>query len=172
MLDPNLLKTEAGKKEIRKQATQYYKITHDAIRRHDPNHLILGDRYEANAALPMEIVDSALPYIDVLSFQDFRDPIQNLENWYKRTGKPVLLADAAGLVKSKSEFMPNDGKWYAEKLLGLHENPGCVGFHLCGAYQRNKSRRRGLLDEMECPDNEQIKIVREANNKVTSLMNQ
>ena len=39
--------------------------------------------------------------------------------------------------------------WYSEVLDGLLENPGCIGFHLCVAYQRSKARRRGLLDEFE-----------------------
>ena len=60
--------------------------------------------------------------------------------------------------------------WYAETLAALHKNPGCIGFHLCGAYQRNKARRRGLLDEMERPDKENVDLIRAANEKITQLM--
>ena len=59
--------------------------------------MILGARYEANAAIAMEVVESALPYVDVLSLQDFRDPVAHLDEWHRQTGKPVLLAAAAGL---------------------------------------------------------------------------
>ena len=63
MFDPELLKTESGRKELTELAHRYYKTTHDAIRRHDPHHLILGDRYEANAPIAMEVIEAALPYI-------------------------------------------------------------------------------------------------------------
>ncbi|MDE0768180.1 MAG: twin-arginine translocation signal domain-containing protein [Opitutaceae bacterium] len=171
IFDPERLKTEAGRKELTELAHAYYKTTHDAIRRYDKNHLILGDRYEANAPIPMEVVNAALPFVDVLSFQDFRDPVTHLDEWYKKTGKPVLLADAAG-VKGKmvDGFKPNNGPWYSETLDALYENPGCIGFHLCGAYQRNKARRRGLLDERENPDQEHVEQMTAANKKIAARM--
>ena len=75
LFDPQKLETDAGRAELRKLATRYYQVTHTAIRRYDPHHLILGDRYEANAPLPIEVVESALPFVDVLCFQDFKDPL-------------------------------------------------------------------------------------------------
>ena len=150
---PERLDTESGRKELADLAAQYYRTTHDAIRRYDPHHLILGDRYEANAPIATEVIDATKPFVDVLSFQDFRNPLAHLDEWHTRTGKPVLLADAPGVRRpaSPDNFVSNDGKWYAEVLEGLFENLGCIGFHLCGAYQRNKARQRGLLDEFEQP---------------------
>ena len=173
IFDPERLGTDAGRQELTDLARQYYKTTHDAIRRYDEHHLILGDRYEANAPLPMEVVDAALPFVDVLSFQDFNDPVAHLDEWHKITGKPVLLADAARVDRrSSAEFVPNNGGWYAETLAALHRNPGCIGFHLCGAYQRNRARRRGLLDELENPDQENVAIMRAANERISQLMDE
>ena len=171
IFDPERLKTETGRKELSELAGLYYKTTHDAIRRYDKHHLLLGDRYEANAPIAMEVINAANPYVDVLSFQDFRDPVNHLDQWHKKTGKPVLLADAAGLnQQSQAFYRPNNGAWYADTLAALHKNPGCIGFHLCGAYQRNKARRRGLLDEMEKPDTEQVNLMKAANEKITQWM--
>jgi hypothetical protein len=171
IFDPARLKTEAGRKELSELAHSYYKTTHDAIRRYDKHHLLLGDRYEANSLLPMEVVNAAKPFVDVLSFQDFLDPVNHLDQWHKKTGKPVLLADAAGIrIKSVGEFKSNNGSWYAETLEALHKNPGCIGFHLCGAYQRNKARRRGLLDEMEKADQANVKLITEANLRISQKM--
>jgi len=174
IFDPERLETQAGRKELSELATSYYKTIHDAIRRYDKHHLILGDRYEANAPIAMEVIDAAKPFVDVLSFQDFRDPVTNLDEWHKKTGKPVLLADAARIKwqTQPGEFTPNDGHWYAETLAALHLNPGCIGFHLCGAYQRNKGRRYGLLDEMEKPDTENVNLMKAANERVTHKMAQ
>ncbi|MEO0444788.1 MAG: agarase [Verrucomicrobiota bacterium] len=171
IFDPEKLSSEAGRKELFALATSYYKTTHDAIRRYDPHHLLLGDRYEANAPIAMEVMNAAKPYVDVFSFQDFRDPVLHLDEWHKKTGKPVLLADAAGVdFRSQEFFKPNNGAWYAETLEALHQNSGCIGFHLCGAYQRNKARRRGLLDERENPDVEHVALMREANERITAWM--
>ena len=171
IFDPEKLKTEAGRTELTELAQVYYKTTHDAIRRYDKHHLILGDRYEANAPIAMEVVNSAKPYVDVLSFQDFRDPIAHLDQWHKETGMPVLLADAAGVDwRNQDFFKPNNGAWYADTLEALHKNPGCIGFHLCGAYQRNKSRRRGLLDEKETPDQANVILMTEANQRISQKM--
>ena len=172
IFEPDRLETDSGRKELLELAGQYYRTTHDAIRRYDKHHLILGDRYEANAPIPMEVVQSALPYVDVLSFQDFRDPVKHLDEWHRRTGKPVLLADAARMnwQTEPGEFTRNEGAWYAEVLEQLFANPGCIGFHLCGAYQRNRARRYGLLDEQEQPDEENVALIEAANKKIEQLI--
>ncbi|MCR9200101.1 MAG: twin-arginine translocation signal domain-containing protein [Planctomycetaceae bacterium] len=171
IFDPERLKTAAGRKELSELAHAYYQTTHDAIRRYDTHHLLLGDRYEANAPIATEVMEAALPFVDVLSFQDFRDPLLHLDQWHRKTGKPVLLADAAGVrTPSNTFFKPNNGTWYAKTLAGLFANPGCIGFHLCGAYQRNKARRRGLLDETETPDQPHVDQITAANQRITQRM--
>lgn len=175
IFDPDLLTTESGRKELTDLAHSYYKTTHDAIRRYDKHHLILGDRYDMQKPIAMEVINTALPYVDVLSLQDFRDPVNRLKEWHKKTGKPVLLADSAKLKKSTNpgdKFLVNQGQGYAERLEGLFRNPGCIGFHLCGAYQRNRARRWGLLDEMEKPDTENVQLMKAANEKISRLMDE
>jgi hypothetical protein len=179
MFDPKKLETQEGRDELSKMAKQYYKTIHDAIRKYDKNHLILGDRYEANAPIAMEVIDAAMPYVDVFSFQDFRNPTLHMKEWYEKTGKPVLLADGAGISKGEETykyphgegaFKRTNGKWYSEQIEALYNNPGCVGFHLCGAYQRNKARARGLLDEHEHPDTENVEIIQKTNMKINARM--
>lgn len=168
--DPEKLKTQEGRDELSAMAKQYYKTIYDAIRKYDPHHLILGDRYEANAAIAMEVIEAALPYVDVLSFQDFRDPTTHMKQWYEKTGKPVLLADGSGIYKGEGIYKRTDGKWYKKHIEALYEQEGCVGFHLCGAYQRNKQRARGLLDEYEQPDTENVDIIQHTNEKLAVSM--
>ena len=128
IFDPEQLQTERGRKELSRLAVRYYQTTHDAIRRFDKNHLILGDRYEANAPIAIEVIDAALSYVDVLSFQDFRDPVKHLDYWHKKTGKPVLLADAAKIkwLTEAGEFTRNNGQWYAEIIDQLFKNPAVL----------------------------------------------
>ncbi len=166
MFDPQELESQQGRDRLSKMAKQYYKTIHDAIRKYDPNHLILGDRYEANAPIAMEVIEAAMPYVDVLSFQDFKDPATHLAEWHKKTGKPVLLADGSGILIGEDNFKRAEGNWYKKQVEALFENKGCVGFHLCGAYQRNKARRKGLLDEHEHPDVENVALIQHTNHKI------
>ncbi|MHC4175934.1 MAG: agarase [Planctomycetota bacterium] len=166
LFDPQRLGTEAGRRELFRLATQYYKVTHDAIRRYDRHHLILGDRYEARAPLPVEVVRAARPYVDVLSFQHFGKPQQvrgDFDRWYKTAEMPILLADGSGSRRLADGTIGHSGDQYRETLAVLRENPGCVGFHLCGAYLRNRVRKKGLRDERERPDTEVIRAITEAN---------
>jgi hypothetical protein len=171
MFDPEKLKSEAGRRELYDLARHYYQVTHDAIKRYDPNHLIMGDRYEANMPLPMEVVNASEGLVDVISFQDFKDPATHLAEWHKKTGRPVLWADGAQGAEihdhtgryPTDKYKENSGAWYSEMLEGLKKNKGAVGAHLCGAYLRNRQRARGLLGEQEEPDTANNNLIREAN---------
>ncbi len=151
LFDPEKLKTAEGKKELFELATQYYKVTHDAIRRYDPNHLILGDRYNGQRPWAEEVVKAASQYVDVISVQHFGQPSKIKEDLQKfhqaGGGKPVLLADSGVPDYDTWEqgYFSNDYGRYAELSQMLQELNFCIGFHFCGAYLRNKVRKYGLL---------------------------
>jgi len=168
LFDPGRLETAAGRKELFELATTYYRITHDAIRRYDKGHLILGDRYEAGRPIADEVVEAAKPFVDVLSFQHFAPPEKvaaNLDDWHRKTGKPVLLADHALSIREPDGSLRHDGAKYAETLQRLREVRGCVGYHLCGAYLRNECRRRALRDAAENPDEPALAAITRANHE-------
>jgi len=87
----------------------------------------------------------------------------------------VLWADGSHGIEATgpdgTAYSRNDGRWYAQVLAGLRENPGCVGAHLCGAYIRNRCRKRGLLDPFENPDTENVTLIAEANRQTTAWVN-
>jgi hypothetical protein len=179
MFDPERLDSDAGRDDLTKLAQRYYKVTRDAIRRYDPNHLILGDRYEAHAPLPLEIVKAAAPHVDVFSFQAFKQPVEDMIKWHEATGKPVLMADGAAkreTIKDDSgkyregSYSLVDGQWYADTVSALLKNPGAIGAHLCGAYIRNRHRGRGLVDELEKPDQIAIRDIRKGNQEVADWL--
>lgn len=174
LFDPEKLKTDAGRKELFDLATRYYRVTHDAIRRYDRNHLVLGDRYEANRPIAEEVIEAARPFVDVFCFQHFSKPetvALNLDRWHKKTGKPVLLADFAVTIKGPDGSQRHSGAGYAEMLRRLRALPGCIGAHLCGAYLRNECRKRGLRDAAERPDEEVLGEIVAANRATAVWMN-
>ena len=175
LFDPARLESETGRKELLKLAGRYYKVTHDAIRRYDKNHLILGDRYEARAPLPEEVIEAAMRYVDVLSFQCFGGAqIVNdrLGHWAKFSGRPVLLADSAVRMNPRTTSQPlhenlhQDPRAYADIMRVLRDIPECVGFHLCGAYVCNRVRRSGLRDEQNQVDTDPINGIKAVNKKM------
>ncbi len=166
LFDPEKLKTEIGRKELFNLATNWYRITHDAIRRYDPHHLILGDRYEAGRPIADEVIEAAKPFVDVLSFQHFAlaDKVAaNLTHWHGKSGKPVLLADHSAAKRMHDGTARHDSAGYAKTMAALRQIPSCVGFHLCGAYLRNECRKRALRDKREQPDSEAIAGITAAN---------
>jgi hypothetical protein len=154
LFDPELLQTPAGRRELHDLATTYYRVTTEAVRRYDPNHLIFGDRYEANRPLPEEVLSAARPFVDVFAFQCFGPAEvvgEKLGRWARfLEDKPLLLADNAPFLPAADQGWPPrtdrhlDAAEYGRILRALREIPQCVGFHLCGAYLRNNARRYGL----------------------------
>lgn len=100
---------------------------------------------------------------------------ENIEIWRKKYGGSTLRWIRESVAPNLKAWGFNTVGWVQEVTVrragaGLFENPGCIGFHLCGAYQRNKARRRGLLDEMEKPDQEHVDQMTAANKKIAARM--
>ncbi len=54
----------------------------------------------------------------------------------------------------------------------LRDNPACVGFHLCGAYLKNRARQRGLRDENNQPDQPALELITAANRETKHWVQQ
>lgn len=82
-------------------AEAYYRVTIEAMRRHDPHHLVLGDRYGTRVGVPEAVLDAMAPYVDVLLVQTFPGldavsldaALEQIGRWHERTTHPVLIAD-------------------------------------------------------------------------------
>jgi hypothetical protein len=145
-------------------AQQYYKTITEAIRRYDPNHLILGDRYNGNKGIPEVVLRAMTDYVDVLSVQYFtgKSPaeyatmIGDLREWQQLTGKPVLIADIGNWVPtamnphrtSDMETHEERGEDYANGLATIMREPWIIGWHWCG-YIENLGRGWGVKDPQD-----------------------
>ena len=78
-------------------AQQYYRIVNEAIRRYDPNHLILGDRYAG--WYPPAVARAAGSYVDVISTNYGADWTNGntthffLDTLHELSGKPILIGE-------------------------------------------------------------------------------
>jgi len=177
-----------GVSKLKTVSERYYRVIHDAIRRYDSNHLILGDRYKADRVfpeaeskihgLPDVVLDAMKETVDVLSIEYYRPGDwfeQDLEEWYQLTGKPILLADSAFLAPtdvlkispSSPIYVSNQaerGLAYLKFARRVFSKPQVVGWHWC-AFGRSKGRNSGLLDGEDKPYQECVKTMCEFNKK-------
>jgi hypothetical protein len=142
----------AGPKDVTAQDEQdflavvvdrYFRIVSGAIRRYDPNHLVLGSRFHGKALRLPEVVQAAGPYLDVISVNLYHvwtpDPNQ-LALWERLSGRPVLVTEwyakgmdsgmanntgAGWVVKTQKDR----GQFYQNFTLALLESKACVGWH-------------------------------------------
>lgn len=121
-------------------AAEYGRVTREAIRRHDPNHLVLGCRF---AGYPGDLViQGAGRSFDIVSFHSYNAtaPVDRLQQIIKLTGKPTMITEFSfkamdsGLPNTKGAAKPvatqedraNGFTTYVQALAAL---PSCVGFH-------------------------------------------
>ncbi|HIE27146.1 TPA: hypothetical protein EYP66_07660 [Candidatus Poribacteria bacterium] len=92
-------------------AEQYFRVCHDAVRKSDPNHLILGCRFAGYA--PTEVVEAMAPYVDVISYNHYGPlPIvaaclraAKLQRIYAIAQKPILITEFS--FKAMDSGLPN-----------------------------------------------------------------
>jgi len=134
-------------------AAEYGRVTREAIRRHDPNHLILGCRF---AGYPGDVVLQGVgPYFDIVSFHSYNAaaPVERLQQIAKITGKPTMVTEFSfkamdsGLPNTKGAARPvatqedraNGFAGYVQALAAL---ASCVGFHWFEYRDEPKEGRR------------------------------
>jgi hypothetical protein len=179
---------ETGTKQYTKTlseiAEQYYKTVTKYIRQYDPNHLILGDRYNGNFVGNETVMNIAKKYVDVISIQYFTQG--NPENHvkmekyfdkiYEVTGKPLLLADIGNRCPTKLnpsnpfgngplENQADRANDYIVSIGKLEDKEYFIGWHWC-AYIENTARGWGIKDEHDEPYNDFVDPVSSFNKEV------
>ncbi len=84
---------------------RYFKVCHDAIRKHDPNHLILGCRFAFRP--PDEVLKGCVGYVDVVSVNNYgwEPPLEDLRAINRLTGLPVMITEFS--FKARDSGLPN-----------------------------------------------------------------
>ena len=138
---------------LKSVAGEYARVASEAIRRADPNHLVLGCRF---AVYPGdEVMEGVGPYFDVISFHSYNAaaPVDRLRQIARITGKPTLVSEFSfkatdsGLPNTKGAARPvatqedraSGFTGYVEALANLG---ACVGFHWFEYRDEPKEGRR------------------------------
>lgn len=136
--------TDAHREEFLQLAAEtYFKITSEAIRANDPNHMVLGARFHGVALRLKPLLRAAGKHCDVISINYYRSWTPNksvMETWSKESGKPFLITEwyakgeDSGLANTSGagwlvRTQKDRGLFYQNFTLALMENPSCVGWH-------------------------------------------
>ncbi|MFT3752621.1 MAG: DNRLRE domain-containing protein [Paludibacter sp.] len=186
--------------EIQKQflgyvAQTYFSTVYKAIKKYDPNHMILGPRVNvAEARENKYFMQAAGPYVDILAVNYYGvwtpDVAGNI-NWTKNLGKPFMvtefytkgddvgLANTSGagwIVKTQLER----GYEYQNYTLALLESKCCVGWHwfkymdndpsIVGAEPSNIDANKGIVNIGYGPYQPLLDKMKELNLKVYNLI--
>lgn len=129
---------------IERVVDRYYKVMTEAVHRHDPNHLVFGDKLNANTNGGEQVVRITAKYTDLVFYQMYgrlqeQRPIMN--RWSKATGKPCFNGDGAFGVPY--DMMPNPhgphcidqqhrADMVREFVRGMFSRNDFVGWSVCG----------------------------------------
>jgi len=127
---------------------RWYEERARSIRRHDPHHLILGDKLNMNRErkFPAQLAESLRQMrglVDVISVQynaPVDEQVETLAAVHRESGLPVMNGDTActpfwpdnTLRGENPEFYENLGKIYGETITRLFSQPWFIGWHHCG----------------------------------------
>ncbi|PRY41566.1 agarase [Umezawaea tangerina] len=163
-------------------AEAYYRTLSEAIRRHDPDHLVFGDRYGMVAGMPEPVIAAASPHVDAWAVQVFTGAgadrlaaaVDVLDQLHDTTGKPILIADTGNWCATptsphRASDIPDQrtrAKHYIETIGRYAEHPWLLGWHWCG-YLENPSRGVGMKDPYDEPYRDFVEPVAEFNHDLT-----
>jgi agarase len=119
-------------------ADQYFRVTNEAIKAADPNHMNFGARFAYFP--PKPVVAAAAKYVDVVSFNCYQtDPRATVER-YAAFDKPLVIGEFS--FRSEDSGLPNTRgagprvKTQAERATAFRnyvtqalQNPNLVGYH-------------------------------------------
>ncbi len=168
------LRTPSGRDALGGLARRYYQAIHEAVRRYDARHLLLGDRYKGDSVIPTStgkadgapgcVLQASRGTVDVTSVEYYRhgdDFEAKVARWHAASGRPVLLADSAYLAPTDVLKVSPEGPMYVPDQAARGEaylrfarrafgHPLVVGWHWC-AFGRSRGRKSGLLDGDDQP---------------------
>jgi hypothetical protein len=122
---------------------RYLRIVCGAIRRYDPNHMILGPRVHGGALSCPEVFRACGRHLDVVAvnyYHAWTPDLEKLAMWEREAGKPFTITewyakgmDAVGLSNASGagwtvKTQRDRAKFYENFTLGLLEARGCVGW--------------------------------------------
>jgi agarase len=119
-------------------AERYFRVTQEAIKAADPNHMVLGCRFAYFP--PQSVVTAAAKYVDVISFNCYQSDPRGTIDRYAAFGKPLIIGEFS--FRAEDSGLPNTRgagprvKTQADRAAAFRnyvtlalKNPNLVGYH-------------------------------------------
>ena len=157
-------------------AERYYATVARAIRRRDPNHLILGSRIHGRCICgPTFRGAGAVDVVSVNYYHRWSAEPDRMAEWVRLAGRPFLVSEWYAMAPDVGESVSgagfrvrtqrDRGLFYQNLALGLLEHPGCVGWH----WFKYGGRHKGLVNDRFEPRRDVLDRMRELNSRVYPL---
>jgi hypothetical protein len=129
---------------LKQVVDKYYQTARESILRHDPNHLFIGDKLNANTDSLETLIPITSKYTDVIFIQMYgRYDVQGrgLDRWTKVTDKPFINGDTSYTMITENMPRPygpvadnlaQRAEWTDELFINAFARPEFVGWHYCG----------------------------------------
>lgn len=191
---PNEITAEDREEFLAFAADTYFSIVSKSIRKHDPNHLILGARFHGRATKAPALFEAAGRHIDVVSvnyYHAWSPDAKLMSSWEKASKKPILITEwyakaedsglgntsgAGWLVKTQADR----AAFYQNFTLGLLESRVCVGWHWFrysdndpkekGVDPSNRDANKGIVSNRYQPYKELLDAMKEVNLRTYSII--
>jgi hypothetical protein len=173
---------------------RYFRITSNAIKKYDPNHLFLGSRFYGSSLSQPEVFRAAGRHVDVVSvnwYHVWSPDSARLAMWGRESGKPVIITEwyakgmdsglantggAGWVVKTQRDR----GRFYENFTLGLLESKVCVGWDWfkyldndpdnLGVDPSNRDSNKGILSNRYVPYDPLLEAMKQINERSFSLV--
>ncbi|MCL2743354.1 MAG: hypothetical protein FWE67_05840 [Planctomycetaceae bacterium] len=172
----------------------YSSITANAIRKCDPNHLVLGPRLYGDNRSRWQLMKGIAKHIDVISFNYYgvwTPQEQHTKGWTQQTGKPFMTTE--WYTKGMDSGLPNNtgagwnvktqrdrGLFYQNYTLALLECKNCIGWHWFkyldndptakNAELSNIDSNKGMVSNEYEPYSDLTALMKEINEQVFDLI--
>jgi hypothetical protein len=168
---------------VEKISRHYFKVTADAIRKADPNHMVLGIRWAGSAPEP---VLRANDVFDVFSINIYRfePPAEQIHRIYDLVQKPVMIGEfhfgaaerglAPSLVMVKDQIERGAAyQYYVERAAAQPVVVGTHYFQLCdqpvtGRFD-GENYNLGFVNVTDLPYPELVRFAKETHRRVHAV---
>ena len=162
-------------------ARRYYSTVVAAIRKHDPNHLVIGSRIHGRAICPAVLRGSApLDVVTVNYYHRWSPEPERMAAWVRDSGRPFLISEWYAMSVSPDKIPENGagfrvrtdaerGLFYQNMTLGLLKDTGCVGWHWFKYGGDETDLHKGLVGLDFIPHEPLVDRMKEVNNQLYQL---
>lgn len=150
-------------------AFTYYTVVANALRKHDPNHLVIGSRQHGRT-ITKALLRGSRP-LDVVSLNYYHawSPSGNsMTGWLENSGRPFIqsewyakksdLSQKATGAGFRVATQQDRGLFYQNHALGLMDHPGAIGWHWF--------KFSGIMNNEYVPYSEMLEKMGELNERV------